>query len=176
MFMPLGQNEYYRFLNYPKLPFDIVNECLELIRNEKIIKDSKRKFGLSEFNKLETTPYRLSECCAGILKGIDYRSVLVQWFDNGHSIPAHRDHINDQQINYYISEQSTPTSFYEPIANYEYYNQRGKYVDMKDLIKTDSIVFPRETWILFNAMSLHGVEKIDGFRAMISVKLNYKFN
>lgn len=175
MFIPIDKYEYYRFLNYPQLPESIVSYCMDKIYEYKSENDKNSTFGLSKYNRLAEIPQCLTDFCATHLADTEFTNILVQWFDNGFSIPAHRDHIYDQQINYYISYQSTPTSFYEPIANFQYYDIRGKYVDMKDLIEVDSIIFPRNTWILFNAMSLHGVKEIDGLRAMISLKLPHKF-
>lgn len=176
MFYPLDKNDYYRVLNYPSVPNDIIEECLSLIDAYKKENDHKFTFGLSKYNRLDKTPASVKDFCNRYLSETKFTYVFVQWFDNGYTIPAHRDHIYDQQINCYISNQSTATSFYEPIANFSSYETRGKYVDMKDLIEIDSIVFPKNTWILFNARSLHGVKEIDGMRAMISLKLSDKFS
>ena len=176
---------HYKFLNYPKLPDELEQLCLDqlnkpeffifdLSKNEiitrKVIIDGevvvKKQCTFEVFSApTEVIDWLLSN---KIIDSID-TEVVVQRSYNGTALFPHTDnpenynnnltnlHKRTTALNYLLSESGPTTCFYN--TN-----------NLNDIL--ESVLIPKSVWHTLNVNHLHGVENIEFDRISLSITLN----
>lgn len=170
---------YYRILDLPEIPQELIDMTLDSVDNSGLsnyltnimrpMSDSNKKYPRTAL--LPQVEVWLRE---NIIKDAIKYEIAVSVDDNGaERLFPHTDRAREFTLMYLLQTggDQHKTVFYESKTIKDI--DRMMSFDYSDLIEVDSIAVPLKKWTILNAQAIHSVENIPYTRIAIQISIDY---